>query len=612
MSSKKHSVELAKLARTYHVSGSVTDSAIFDFLSALDCPYSLQVWLLYSNKEFTQLVNLDIDPHHYNDAESFRDAYAAYSLLSKSDFFKLDISKKDAAFTKFFKYEEQCGRTNNRFRNLVFDPKYHGSNVWLLNATIRKIASILGDYSPEEIVDNADWGPGVTTLLKGEHVSAINKFHSENGITRDLYSLVSPWFSTAYPLWSKHLSARFGDEMFNFQVGNGIVTVPKNSKTDRVIAVEPGINLWFQKGIGRMISRRLRRWGIDLTDQVRNQQLSREASTNTCMASLATVDFSSASDSIAKELVRELLPPDWFQLLNACRSPLGLHNKTPIRWQKFSSMGNGYTFELESLIFFAAALAVCDYSGVSPEKVSVFGDDVIIPVACYDLFASFSEFLGFTVNKDKSFSSSYFRESCGAHWYNGVDCKPIFLKERLSNVQSIYKLANSVRAIAHRRRSGNGCDRKFRGTWYHLLQRVPRPLRLWTSLGYGDGGFICNFDEASPSLARDGIEGYYTSVLMETAIKQSFDDEGLLLARIRQVAGLKSVYTLTKRPDELHLGDSWSSFELFQVLRGRRLHLVFPSLTDEAYGNLYALRGRTRAKLGRMLIPQWYNLGPWV
>lgn len=595
MSSKKHS-ELAKLARTHHVAESVTDSAIFDFLSALDCSYSLKIWLLYSNKEYQQLVDQDIEPLDYNDPESFRDSYAAYCFLSKANFFKLDVSKKQAAFTKFFKYEEQCKETNRRFLNLALDPNYHGSNVWLLNATIRKVSMILGDFSPEELVDKADWGPGVTTMLKGEHVSAINKFHCENGITRDLYSLVGRWFehgscfSDAYPLWSKHLSARFGEQMFNFQVGNSIVTVPKNSKTDRVIAVEPGINLWFQKGIGRMISRRMLRWGVDLSDQSRNQELARLGSIRYGSSALATVDFSSASDSIARELVREILPPQWFQLLNLCRTPVGVHNKTPIRWEKFSSMGNGFTFELESLIFFAAALAVCEFSGVSTEEVSVFGDDVIIPKDCYELFASFSAFLGFTVNKDKSFSSSYFRESCGAHWFDGTDCKPIFLKERLSNVQSIYKLANSVRTFSHRRNSYCGCDSKFRGTWYHLLKRVPKPLRLWSSLGFGDSGFIVNFDEATPSLAANGIEGYYTTVLVDSAVKQNFDEEGLLLARLRGIVG-SSIFMIRKKPG--------------------RIRLTFPPLPDEPYGNSYALRGRTRVQVGRLLVPQWYNLGPW-
>lgn len=589
MSSKKRNTELVKLAQTYHVAKSDTDTSIFDFLSALDCPKSLAVWLLYTNGEHQQLVDLDIDPLDYNDPWGFRDAYAAYCFLSKADFFKLAVSKKQAAYKKFFQYEELCKQTNNRFRNLALDPNYHGSNVWLLNATIRKIADILGDYAPEEFVELADWGPGVTTLLKGEHVSAVNKFHCENGITRDLYSLVGDWFPLAYPRWNEHLTLKFGESCFNPQVGNSIVTVPKNSKTDRVIAVEPGINLWFQKSIGSMIRRRLQRRGVDLNHQDRNQALSRLASKT---GHLATIDFSSASDSISRELVREVIPPDWFKLLNACRTPLGRHENSIIRWEKFSSMGNGFTFELESLIFFAAALATCDMLGLNSAEVSVYGDDVIIPVEAYDLFSSFSAFLGFKVNNDKSFGSSYFRESCGVHWFDGIDCKPIFLKERLRNVQSVYKLANSVRALAHRRNSYCGCDSRFRGTWYHLLKRVPRPLRLWTSLGLGDTGFIGNFDEATPVRASHGIEGYHVSLLVESGVNQNFEEAGLLLARLKGLGN--------------------GSGKITYLRKNRAGALTSEPLLTLAYGNSYTLRGRVKVRLVRALVAQWYNLGPWV
>jgi hypothetical protein len=380
----------------------------------------------------------------------------------------------------------------------------------------------------------------------------------------------------AYPLWAERLlgpdnSGCLKEDAFKFVAGNEVVTVPKNAKTDRVIAIEPGLNLWFQKGCGSMIRRRLRRFGVNLNSQENNQQLAR-ASSSTGL--LATVDFSSASDSISYNLVREVIPSRWFTLLDVCRSPVGNHDSSQIRWNKFSSMGNGFTFELESLIFFAAALAVCENSGVSTREISVFGDDVIIPSSCYDLFSSFCDFLGFKVNNQKSFSSGYFRESCGSHYFAGVDCKPIFLKEILTNVQSIYRLANNVRMLAHRRNSYYGCDSMLERCWRNLVSWVPKPLRLRIPAGQGDGGFISNFDEATPSRARYGVEGYHYRALIETGVKRSSEQLGLLLARL------------------------WS-----------------PS--PSAHKNTYALRGRTRLSLSRIsdsgcLVKQWYDLGPWL
>lgn len=577
MSSKMRNKELVKLARQHRVASSVTDEAIFDFLSASNCPRSLAVWLLYANKEHQQLVDLECYAKDYNSPFAFRDAYAATNLLSKSDFLKIAVAKDVAAFEKFFKFEDLCRQTNSRFRNLSLDPNYHGSNVWLLNATIRKIESILGDFVADEFVDSANWGPGVTTLIKGCDVSAINKFHCENGITRDMYALICDIFPVAYPGWWMELRMKYGEIPFNFQVGNSVITVPKNSKTDRVIAVEPGINLWFQKAAGSMIKRRLLRAGIDLRTQDNNQRLARLSSID---GRLATVDFSSASDSISKELVRELLPPRWYNLLNSMRSTFGTHNNAPIRWEKFSSMGNGFTFELESLIFYAAAFAVREYLHEDGE-ISVFGDDVILPERCYELFADFSRFLGFTVNLKKSCYNSPFRESCGAHYYLGINCKPVFLKERLRDVSAIYKLANSVRMLSHRYNSHYGCDSRFRNCWKHLSLRIPKPLRFRIPYGKGDGGLVSNFDEAVPTRARNGIEGYYYSALAEVGKTRQFDGMAVLFARLKTIEGTK-------------------------------INALSPQVNDTEYNNSYTLRGRTRLCITRSLANQWYNLGSWI
>jgi hypothetical protein len=571
LSTTKHDPR-AKLWETYRVPPQTTDAAIEDFLTALNCPRALTVWLLYSARDSSshdQLTRLECLPDNYSGVQAFRDAYAATKFLSKASFLDTTFDKKKVALEKFFQFEEQCRQTNNRFRNLALDPQFNGPNVLLLNATVLKIANVLGGFHPEEFFDQANWGPGVTTKLKGSYVSAVNKFHLENGITRGLYSLVGEeLFDLAYPIWSNHLSHLRGERRFDFVDGNTIVTVPKDSKTDRVIAVEPGINLWFQKACGSMIRRRLKyRASIDLNSQEWNQKCAYQGSKDSW---LATADFSSASDSISLELVRMLLPPRWFMLLDSCRSKFGIReNHNPLWWEKFSSMGNGFTFELESLIFYAAAASVCEYITGSSTGVSVFGDDVVIPGVCMELFSDFSAFLGFTVNRKKSFSTGYFRESCGAHYYSAVDVKPVFLKERVRNVQAVYKLANGVRLFAHRRNSLYGCDASFRRTWLRLVRGVPKRLQLRVPRSLGDTGFVSNFDESVPPRARDGLEGHRVQSLTATALRGSLDSPAVLMARL------------------------WST-------------------STEAYGNTYTLRGRVKYRIKTVLVSQWYNLGPWI
>jgi hypothetical protein len=547
-----------------------TDEFVFAFLSALDTPRSLAVWLLYKNGGHSDLLSLECQPASYNSANRFRDDYLATNLLSKSVFLNTSIDKKKVALEKFFLFEEQCHLTNTRFRNLSLDPQFKGSNVWLLNATRRKIDRILGGFNPDEFVDSCCWGPGNSTSLTGEEVSAFNKFHSESGITRDLYSLVGSWFSVAYPTWARLFTpeVRPQGHDFHFQVGNKVITVPKNAKTDRVIAVEPGINLWFQQGVGNMIKRRLGRVGIDLTDQKRNQTLAYDASKD---GSLATVDFSSASDSIALAVVEDLLPPRWFALLDCCRSKYRVgEDLKAVWWNKFSSMGNAFTFPLQSLIFYAAAVSCCEYLGISKEKVSVYGDDVIIPVGAYDLFSEFSAFLGFTVNGLKSFFSGPFRESCGAHYYEGIDCKPLYLKDRIGAFRHVFRTANAVRRLAHRIGASLFCDSRFEPCFRALVYAIPASCRFRISEGFGDGGFISNWDEATPPRAKDGIEGYYQSSFVEVGVSKASTERAILLARL------------------------WG-----------------PSIQEN--NNRYTLRGRTRTSIKRrMLVRRWHNLGPWM
>jgi len=247
MSPEGHKPNELKLARNFRAPRQSTDVSIYQFLSSIDTPRALTVWLMYKHGSHDELSALEILPDHYDDTNphKFRLDYTATSFLSKASFLSTSFDRKEVAISKFLKYEELCRQTNSRFKNPSFDLKNTGPNVWLLNAVKRKVEMVLGDFSGDELADDANWGPGVSTLIKGEEVSGYNKFHAERGITRDLYSLVSTWFSVAYPSWSCHLSQSFGEKWQKYEVGNSIVTVPKNSKTDRVIAIEPGINLWF-------------------------------------------------------------------------------------------------------------------------------------------------------------------------------------------------------------------------------------------------------------------------------------------------------------------------------------------------------------------------------
>jgi len=556
---------LLRELRDHRVSRSAISAQVNSFFTSLDTALSLSCYILYNAGEFEQLVSKDINPLDYNEADKFSDDLAAISFLRKSRFLKTGINLKEVALNSFEAAEEQCRETNRNFRSLGLNPNYKGSNVWLLHAVTQKIQKILepiglGWY--KELIDAGAFGPGSSTSIRGNDTSSERKFNSELHITSNLYRVFWKRRRRLYPLWFTRANTAEQPILQDF---SRVVTVPKNAKTDRTIAIEPGLNIWFQKGLGTMIRRRLRRVGYNLNSDLKNQ---RSAYRGSIDGQIATVDMKAASDTIAKRMVEEILPPDWFNALDTCRShrfELGNDVRT---FEKFSSMGNGFTFELESLIFVTAAAAVCDYLKLDDSDVSIFGDDVTLPSSAVTLFTDFCKFLGFTVNTQKSFSTGYFRESCGSFYFNGKDVKPIFLKENPSNVERVYNFANSVRHLAHRRAYRAGCDARLQLCHQMIVHSLPSRLRLKGDVNGGTGCIHSNFDEAVPRMLKDGHEGFSFMSLIRVPKTASTDHSGLLVARVR------------------------ASLEI-------------------SYGNSYPLRAETNLRYKALRTSQWYDFGPW-
>jgi hypothetical protein len=104
----------------------------------------------------------------------------------------------------------------------------------------------------------------------------------------------------------------------------------------------------------------------------------------------------------------------------------------------FSTMGNAGTFPLETLVFWtlghACRLQELNTLSLFPEwkdlrKVSVFGDDCIVPAYMVKSFISICTSVGFIINEEKSFyDDNGFRESCGGDFLRGEDVRPYCIK----------------------------------------------------------------------------------------------------------------------------------------------------------------------------------------
>lgn len=574
-------------------------SKIFE---AIDSPRSLAAHILLREKEYAQLVSLEIDQNHYFDSQSFGDDYLATKLLSKfPDFSHEELDPEKAALDSFKEFEETCRTTNKKFSKLEEDPSLWDPEmrrIFLLAR--RKIASVLKTPDLDRISRSFGWGPGATTSTKGSHTSAYIKFKSRLDITSNALMMGKACVNSL-PSWANcqlqideypSVEVSLTYDAFNIVRGNEIVFVPKNAKTHRIIAKEPTVNSFLQKGFGAEIRRLLAAVGIDLKDQTLNQRLARYGSLT---GFLATLDLRGASDTICRALVKFLLPKKWYYLLDQIRSQQGFLSKEKawIDYQKFSSMGNGYTFELESLIFWALCKSCLEVNGQG-QTLNVYGDDIIVPVEHYDNVVKVLNFAGFSVNSQKSFSTGNFRESCGKDYFLGTDVRPYFIKEKISNVESLFKLANGLRRYSHRRNFNYGCDKRFRDPWLHAVSFIPDDLRLHIPDGYGDGGLMVNFDEACPSRPSRGWEGFVFKAIIQHPVKQVMRDRTSAYAAVLSAAGVSSL-----RTSACQLG--------FQIPAG--IDTMFGESTP-LLGS-HDLRAMTYPTIARIHTSSWYDLGPW-
>jgi hypothetical protein len=193
-----------------------------------------------------------------------------------------------------------------------------------------------------------------------------------------------------------------------FVHGNRYSTVPKNNLKDRSICLEPLCNMFVQRAVGLGIRRCLKdKLGIDL-DTLADVHRARISDSN-----VATIDLSDASDSISMGLIQYLIPFRVFSRICACRSDMTLGPDGDYYvTSKVSSMGNGFTFDLMTLVLTALTRSF-------DPTATVFGDDIICQNQEADGIIENLTRVGFNVNLKKTNIRSDYRESCGAHFIDG-------------------------------------------------------------------------------------------------------------------------------------------------------------------------------------------------
>lgn len=444
--------------------------------SSLGTPFALKQLKMLQDSDWMGLAKSSVDPRSYTSAHAYALDASAAGLLKKFKGLPIaeDVRRK-AATEKWLEGERQCAKTNERLT--CYLPEFANANdrVEGVSAFIRTVRKIILKWigpRPPDFLEGR-FGPGATFSDRGRRTTVPDKMMSDPVLTYSALMYLPQWLGTQWGLFQ----AQRG-KMVTFCPGNRFATAPKTSLTHRSIASEPPINVFFQLALGRILKSRLRRFAHwDLNRAAELHRLVAQASS--LSKEFATLDLSNASDTLAKVLVKLLLPQAWYEALYALRSAKTLKDGKWVYLEKFSSMGNGFTFELETLIFAALSVAVtrqCGGNGWLGRDVYVFGDDIIVKDDVVRPLKAVLEFFGFTLNTEKSFWGGVpFRESCGGDFFDGKPVRPYHLKEELDEPHRYIALANGLR-LSYERIAETGNAPSLRA-WFATLDFLPHEVR---------------------------------------------------------------------------------------------------------------------------------------
>lgn len=248
-------------------------------------------------------------------------------------------------------------------------------------------------------------------------------------------------------------------QICEFTRGSRWASIPKNNLVDRGINIECFGNAIVQMGIGSHLRDETRRlFNIDLDTLADKHRL--------MIASplVATIDLKDASNSISLDLIRFVFPRHLVKMLEASRSEMiyGPDKHYHIL-KKISSMGNGFTFELMSLML-NGLVRLLD------KEASVFGDDIIIKNQHAGALVHALSYVGMNINPKKTFILSDFRESCGANYhddYGYIESYDFLYPKSIGDcVVTCNKLARLAQIYP-----------SFAGLYQRLVRVIPRALQ---------------------------------------------------------------------------------------------------------------------------------------
>lgn len=425
----------------------------------------------------------------------------AHALFAKNADIDMGIDTEEVAYRTFIDAERQCHITNARFKNGMLSKE---AKIILAYAQ-EYCARILGPIPPLDELRFA-FGPGATSNTAGNKTTAVWKLSDSPSITAPLLPCWAE-IKRIFPAWLASANPVVLDARLEF--------VEKSYKTKRSVMITSTISTMLQKGYGSHIRSKLLAAGVNLNNQSASAELARLGSLG---ADFVTIDLKSASDTIAYLLVMNLLPWDWFIALDQLRDQSVIYHNVTHQLQKFSAMGNGYTFELESLIFRALISGICRYYNEA-DSATVYGDDLITTKSVGEHICRLFPEFGFTINSSKTFLTGKFRESCGSDYFSGVDIRPFYLRGFGSGRWTTHKLYSFHNFLCKKPWfDATGEIRQL------LLSRIPEGTHKWGPAFLGDGVLHSQAPLYSYALPY-GREKQYEGYLLDVYTLQNFEEQ---------------------------------------------------------------------------------------
>lgn len=245
--------------------------------------------------------------------------------------------------------------------------------------------------------------------------------------------------------WLSAETFRHSHHSLKIGMGSRFTTVPKDELRRRGICVEPTLNMFFQLGCKRWLDHQLlAKFNMNKADQQEiNRRLARQGSIN---QSYCTIDLKDASDLIPKQLLNHIFPTAVASVLTDMRSPTFEIDGAIHDMEMLSSMGNGFTFPIMTLLISSIVRSVYRLNGIHPKNgknYAVWGDDIVTINDLYPQIIFALKSFNFIINEDKSFSAGFFRESCGGDYLRGFDVRGVYIKE-LKNEGHFYSSCNRL------------------------------------------------------------------------------------------------------------------------------------------------------------------------